>query len=142
MLPNVCPPNLYAFELIKSLEERTCAFVFTVKLKQQKLRHIVFTLFLKCAGKDNVWKLTILIPKTFFWWCENIRFLHKNSVHPFGQTKLCIFKQQFFYQNKLFVWNYKPLQILIHTEKTRATINVWYFMNVYHSFTNSIGQVK
>ena len=39
-----------------------------------------------------------------YWWCAYKRIPHKNSVHPFGQTKIYIFKF---------------LKILIYTEGTR-----------------------
>ena len=56
----------------------------------------------------------------------------------------CVFSSSnLFYQNKFFTWNYKFLQMLIYTDKTRATIiNVWYFIDIQFYFTDSNEYIK
>ena len=57
-------------------------------------------------------------------WCACIRILHINSVLPFRQRKLCIFKQQskIFGPKSAFTLNCDFLQTLIPTEETREPI--------------------
>ena len=46
-------------------------------------------------------------------------------------------------QKSCFAWNFKFLQILMHTEESRETIiNVWYFIDIQYSFTNCKGYTK
>ena len=60
------------------------------------------------------------------------------------EKQSCIFlSSNLFCQESFFTWNYKFLQILIHTEKTRETIiNIWYFTDVQFYFTDSKRYIK
>ena len=56
-----------------------------------------------------------------YWRCAYIRIFHKNSVLPFGQN-WAFSSSNLFGQKPFFACNYKYLQILIRTEKTRGPI--------------------
>ena len=109
----------------------------TVKLKLQKLWEILFSVFLKCAGKDNFKELIILLPKAFLTGgVPTEEFSIRIQSIPLDKQSCAFSSSNLYFQKSFFTWNYKFWQILIHTEKTRETIiNLWYFIDVQFYFT-------
>ena len=109
----------------------------TVKLKLQKLWEVLFSVFLKCAGKDNFKELIILLPKAFLTGgVPTEEFSIRIQSIPLDKQSCAFSSSNLYFQKSFFTWNYKFWQILIHTEKTRETIiNLWYFIDVQFYFT-------
>ena len=101
---------------------------FTVKLKLD-MCHICFTVFLNVHEQITFNIYTFWYPRAFLL-VVCLQILHKNSVLLFRQSKLCIFKQQFFLiKNQSLHWTASCYKLWYTLRKLENPI-----INVYMVF--------